>query len=85
MKDKHHEPDSGTTQPKTEVDVLGIRKPGDSAIAFRDSDSFNAVNRNNLQNQKDLKSRDNLMPNPDDFDEGDDQDSEGKGQRTPGL
>jgi len=51
------------------------------------SGSFNAINRNNEQNQKeDYYAKDNLMPNPDDFDEGDDGDSQGKGRtRTPGL
>lgn len=54
-------------------------------ITDSDAGSFNAVNRNNEQNQKtDWDAKDNLMPNPDDFDEGDDEDSGGKG-RTPGL
>lgn len=53
-------------------------------ITDSDAGSFNAVNRNNEQNQRDWNAKDNLMPNPDDFDEGDDEDSEGKG-RTPGL
>lgn len=54
-------------------------------ITDSDAGSFNATNRNNEQNQKtDWDAKDNLMPNPDDFDEGDDEDSTGKG-RTPGL
>lgn len=54
-------------------------------ITDSDAGSFNAIDSNNEQNQKtDWDARDNLMPNPDDFDEGDDEDSAGKG-RTPGL
>lgn len=80
--------DSKAAKEKEPINVLGIKPPGSTHRIPRinsDDDGFNAINRSNNQNQKEYNSKDNLMPNPDDFDEGDDEDSEGKGSRTPGL
>lgn len=70
---------------KTDLEQQGSANGLTPNITDSDAGSFNAVNRNNEHGQKtDWDAKDNLMPNPDDFDEGDDEDSSGKG-RTPGL
>jgi hypothetical protein len=86
-KDNHL--DKNTSKNDTLFDSETAKNPADELNAIfpsSNSDHFNAINTNNNQNQKDNPGKkDNLMPNPDDFDEGDDAESEGKGERTPGL